>query len=108
MMATYRRRKISARQRAKNRRLAKRYTPPRPFTLMVEYPGVPDSEFEKLLAAQVGPHGQSEGSGYSFVDGMRDVEFGFMSRGVAVAAAKRVKKIFKRKVVVKVTGRIWP
>lgn len=89
----------------------KLYVAPFLFTLTVEYPADgPNSEFEKLLEEIVGVRGRREGSGYSFVDGMRDIEFGFKSRAVAVAAAKRVKKLSSRvrKLEVSVSGRIWP
>lgn len=89
----------------------KRYVAPFLFTLTVKYPDDgPNYEFERLLEEVIGVRGRREGSGYSFVDGMRDIEFGFKSRAVAVAAAKRVKKLSSRvrKLEVSVSGRIWP
>jgi hypothetical protein len=106
-----RRNRLALRNIAKAQAAAKRRRwPPRPlplpFTVTVEYKDPEDDldlEIEKLMGK-----GRKEGSGYNFVDDLSDMSFGFLTRRVAIARAKRVKKKFGRKIKVRVEGRIWP
>jgi hypothetical protein len=89
--------------RSKARRM--RRSPPRPFSVLVDYKGGPDTEFERQMERV--SRGKRAGSGYCFIDGTRDVEYTFTRRSAALAAAKRLKKL-RRGLKVQVTGRVWP
>ena len=67
--------------------------------LWVEYKGLPDQrddQIEKLVGRD------RDGSGYCFVDGTRDLNFGFATIRGAEGASKRVKAAIGRKVKVSV------
>ncbi len=70
-----------------------------PVSLCVEYRGMPDDrdhQIEKLVGRD------RDGSGYGFVDNVRDLGFGFATVRGAQGAGKRVKAALGRRVKVSV------
>jgi hypothetical protein len=65
-----------------------------------------DYDLEREITKQA--RAELVGSGFAFRDGVRDLSFGYPTRAKAVAAAKRIKKAFGRKVKARATGTIWP
>jgi hypothetical protein len=63
------------------------------FRLAVEYPGV-DHELDDRIRKVVGR--DSVGSGFGFIEQIRDIDFLFVRKSAALNAAKRVRGI-KRK-----------
>lgn len=81
---------------------------PAPFRVLVQYgPGL-DSDFDREI--EIVARAQSLGSGYSFLDEQRDLDFGFDRKISAVAAAKRLSelKFNGKKIKVTVEGQVWP
>lgn len=90
----------------KRPRRPRRWKKPSHFYVWVYFDGYPDRELEKRVAAECGKR-YSDGSGYDFINGERDLSFGFDSRALAIKCARRIKKIRAIKRVT-VEGRVWP
>jgi len=70
-----------------------------PFSVWVEYDY--DYELEKDIKKRMGKC-RYEGGGHSYLDDLDDMSFGFATRRMAIARAKRLKKVLGRKVRVRV------
>jgi hypothetical protein len=66
----------------------------RQHNLVVEYEGGIDQDKDKLIVKLVGR--PEDGSGFCFMDGSRDLSFGFATRRGAEGAMGRVKAVLKR------------
>lgn len=79
----------------------------RPFLVTVEYKGGLDPRLDKEIRQAARP-GRDEGSGFMFDEDLRGLGFGYKTRSEAVRHAKKIKKLFGRKVKAYAEGRIWP
>lgn len=78
-----------------------------PFYVGVEYKGGVDYPLDREIKRAARP-GSYEAGGYLFHEELRDLVFGYKTRAEAVRTAKKLKKMFGRKVKTYAQGRIWP
>ena len=64
------------------------------YTLVAEYRGN-DHGFDKLI--RKASKTRSDSSGFSFIDGFRDITFSFKSYKLAIDAKRRIRKELGRK-----------